>query len=77
MLTIKPVAMFLVAETWHNVVDEKGGVLGAFPREESAIRYKNRLQESGINSAEDMIDRCPDARRKALMRSLMLSGVPA
>ena len=71
MLTIKPVIMMTLGQTWHKVEDEKGCGLGAFPTEAAAARYKHRLEERGINCAEDMISRGSTPWHREAMRFLM------
>jgi hypothetical protein len=74
MLTIKPVEMSLVGQTWQGVMDETGACLGTFCSAEAAGRYKARLEKSGINCAEDLIALGKDPAHRASMRTLMAPG---
>ena len=72
MLTVKPVEMFTLGQTWHQVVDEKGGLLGGLGTEAAAQRYKARLEAAGIHSAAELLARMKDTVHREHMAGLML-----
>ena len=75
MLIVKPHPMFLTGETWHQVVDETGALLGGLTTPQAAQNYKARLERAGIQTAEALLARIPDPARRETMRSLMCSTI--
>lgn len=71
MLKVESYRMFLTGDTWHQVVDETGAILGGLGTPEQAANYKAKLERAGITTAEIMLSRIKNPATRAVTRNLM------
>ena len=71
MLKIEPYNVSITSAKQYRVVDDAAFTLGSLFTPCEALPYKQRLEEAGINSAEDLLAKVTDPARRAAMRSIM------